>query len=154
MNPRIGPCSGTRTKAGETQDESAQFPDYVFEDRAELVFAAFGVQPATALLLSLTAISTNAQSSSTNDEGYTKKILEDTTEPIFLTNLVDHLPASATIPTPEKVLGHIIGAPDVLTYFRRTFTATTTNWPSASPRVKVFRVGQTEEGPRLSCWLR
>ncbi len=99
----------------------------------------------TALLLSLTAISTNAQSSSTNDEGYTKKILEDTTEPIFLTNLVDHLPASATVPTPEKVLGHIIGAPDVLTYSKDIYRYYD-ELAKASPRVKVFRVGQTEEG--------
>ncbi|MCH6547422.1 MAG: hypothetical protein IH798_03150, partial [Gemmatimonadetes bacterium] len=51
-----------------------------------------------------------------NDEAYTAKILEYTTEPFFLTPYVDHLPASETVPTPFDVLGHIVGAPDVLSY--------------------------------------
>jgi hypothetical protein len=50
------------------------------------------------------------------DENYTRKIKEFTTDPAFLTDLVDHLPASAKVPTPEKVLGYVAGAPDVLTY--------------------------------------
>lgn len=99
----------------------------------------------TALLLGLTALAASAQSTSANDEGYTKKIKEYTTEPFFLTNLVDHLPASATVPTPEKVLGHIIGAPDVLTYSKDIYRYYD-ELAKASPRVKVFRVGQTEEG--------
>ena len=33
------------------------------------------------------------------DEEYTKKILEYTSEKFFLTELVDHLPASETVPT-------------------------------------------------------
>jgi hypothetical protein len=50
------------------------------------------------------------------DENYTAKIKEYTTEPYFLTELVDHLPASVTVPTPEKVLGYVIGTPEKLTY--------------------------------------
>jgi len=103
-----------------------------------------------ALLLALAAISVNAQNDPpkndpTNDEGYTKKIREYTTEPFFLTNLVDHLPASATVPTPEKILGHIIGAPDILTYSKDIY-GYYDELAKASPRVKVFRVGKTEEG--------
>ncbi len=108
-----------------------------------------------ALLLATAAISVNAQNDPpkndpskndpTNDEGYTKKIREYTTEPFFLTNLVDHLPASATVPTPEKILGHIIGAPDILTYSKDIYRYYD-ELAKASPRVKVFRVGKTEEG--------
>ena len=43
-----------------------------------------------------------------NDEAYTAKIREYTTESFLTTELVDHLPASATVPTPDKVLGHIV----------------------------------------------
>ncbi|RLC07971.1 MAG: hypothetical protein DRI24_24055, partial [Deltaproteobacteria bacterium] len=50
-----------------------------------------------------------------NDQEYTAKILEFTTEPFFATPLVDHLPASETVPTPLDFLGHIAGAADVLT---------------------------------------
>ncbi len=104
-----------------------------------------GLVALAALLLGLSGISVNAQSASPNDEGYTKKIREYTTEPFFLTNLVDHLPASATVPTPEKILGHIIGAPDVLTYSKDIYRYYD-ELAKASPRVKVFRVGKTEEG--------
>jgi hypothetical protein len=103
-----------------------------------------------ALLLALAAISVNAQNGPpkndpANDEDYSKKIREYTTEPFFLTNLVDHLPASATVPTPEKILGHIIGAPDILTYSKDIYRYYD-ELAKASPRVKVFRVGKTEEG--------
>src|SRR5476649_1136227 len=50
-----------------------------------------------------------------NDEAYGKKIKEFTTETFFLPDLVDHLPASKTVPSPDKFLGHIVGAPNVLT---------------------------------------
>ena len=89
--------------------------------------------------------SVNAQTGSVNDEEYTKKIREYTTEPFFITDLVDHLPASATVPTPEKILGHIVGASDVLTYSKDIYNYYD-ELAKASPRVKVFRVGKSEEG--------
>ena len=39
------------------------------------------------------------------DAEYTAKIKEHTQDPRILTELVDHLPASATVPTPLKFLG-------------------------------------------------
>src|ERR1700721_2325530 len=98
---------------------------------------------AGATLLAAT-ISMNAQNESSNDEGYTKRIREYTTEPFFLTNLVDHLPASATVPPPEKILGHIVGAPDVLTYSKDIYRYYD-ELAKVSPRVRVFRVGKSEE---------
>jgi hypothetical protein len=50
------------------------------------------------------------------DQEYTKKIHDDTTNPEFLSPLIDYLPASETVPTPEKVLGDIAGAPNMLPY--------------------------------------
>src|ERR1017187_9419690 len=50
------------------------------------------------------------------DEEYTKKIREYTTEPFFLSPLVDYLPASKTVPTPKVTLGDIAGAPTKLPY--------------------------------------
>ncbi|HYA97666.1 MAG TPA: M14 family zinc carboxypeptidase, partial [Methylomirabilota bacterium] len=86
-----------------------------------------------------------AQGSPSNDEGYAKKIREFTTEPFFITELVDHLPASSIVPSPEKVLGHIIGAPGYLTYSRDIYHYYD-ELAKATPRVKVFHVGKTEEG--------
>jgi hypothetical protein len=50
------------------------------------------------------------------DEEYTKKIKEYTTEPFFLSPLVDYMPARAGVPTPKAVLGDIAGAPGKLPY--------------------------------------
>lgn len=83
-----------------------------------------------------------------NDEGYTKKILEYTTEKFFLTELVDHLPASANVPTPEKILGYVVGAPDKLTYSKDIYRYMR-ELAKATPRVRVFTMGQTEEGREM-----
>jgi len=57
-----------------------------------------------------------AASSSKINEEYSAKIKEYTTEKYFLTELVDHLPASDKVPSPDKVLGYVIGTPNKLTY--------------------------------------
>ncbi len=49
------------------------------------------------------------------DAPYTRLIRQATTAPQFSTSLVDHLPASAMVPTPLAFLGYIAGAPDRLT---------------------------------------
>ncbi len=100
---------------------------------------------AALLLASLCATGLRAQSAPANDEAYGKKIREFTTEPFFLTDLVDHLPASSTVPSPDKILGHIVGAPDFLTYSKDIYHYYD-ELAKASPRVKVLRVGKTEEG--------
>lgn len=84
----------------------------------------------------------------TVDEGYTRQILEATTDKQFLTELVDHLPVSATVPTPEKILGYIAGAPDKLTY-AATIHAYMREVAKSSPRVKVIEIGKTEEGREM-----
>ncbi|MGN6654450.1 MAG: M14 family zinc carboxypeptidase [Rhodanobacter sp.] len=79
------------------------------------------------------------------DQAYTAEILKGTTDAQFNSPLTDYLPASATVPTPLKVLGHIAGAPNYLPYSTdvyRYFRALAT----ASPRVKVFTIGESEEG--------
>jgi hypothetical protein len=48
--------------------------------------------------------------------GVHKKIKEYLQDPRITTELVDHLPASSTVPTPLKFLGRIVGTPGELTY--------------------------------------
>jgi hypothetical protein len=50
------------------------------------------------------------------DRQYTDQILKYTTDPSFISPLVNYLPASKTVATPAKVLGDISGAPDMLPY--------------------------------------
>ena len=52
------------------------------------------------------------------DAEYTAKIKEYLTDPRISTELVDHLPASDTVPTPLKFHGRIVGTPGELTYAR------------------------------------
>src|SRR5918911_1587141 len=82
------------------------------------------------------------------DEEYTRKIKEYTTEPFFLSPLVDYLPASPTVPTPKAVLGDVAGAPGEVPHppggykYKRMLE-------KASPRVKVYTIGTTEEGREM-----
>ncbi len=48
------------------------------------------------------------------DAAYTAKIKQYTTEPFFLSPLVDYMPAKAGVPTPTAQLGDIAGAPTAL----------------------------------------
>jgi hypothetical protein len=82
------------------------------------------------------------------DEEYTRKIKEYTTEPFFLSPLVDYLPASATVPTPKAVLGDIAGARNNLPYSKEVYTYMRM-LAKATPRVKVYSIGTTEEGREM-----
>jgi hypothetical protein len=66
----------------------------------------------------------------------------------FNTELVDYMPYSATVPTPLKVLGYVPGTlgklsrtADLNKYFRAL--------AAASPRVKVFSGGMSDEGREM-----
>lgn len=80
------------------------------------------------------------------DTAYGAKIAEYTTEKYFMTELVDHLPLSDKVPSPEKILGYAIGTPNKLTYTKdlhRYFRALA----GASPRVRVLVAPEkSEEG--------
>jgi len=82
------------------------------------------------------------------DEEYTSKIHEYTTEPFFNSPLTDYLPASKTVPTPKAVLGDIAGAPGILPYSQDVYRYMRM-LEKASPRVKVFHIGTTEEGREM-----
>ncbi len=82
------------------------------------------------------------------DQDYTKKIHEYTTAPDMTTDLVDHLPASSTVPTPLKHHGYIAGTADKLTYAEDVYRYMRA-LDEASPRVKVVSIGQSEEGREM-----
>lgn len=82
------------------------------------------------------------------DEEYTKKIREYTTEPFFNSPLTDYLPASPNVPTPKAVLGDVSGAPGKLPYAEDVYRYMRM-LERASPRVKVYSIGTTEEGREM-----
>ncbi|MEP6921296.1 MAG: M14 family zinc carboxypeptidase [bacterium] len=88
----------------------------------------------------------SAASPSPDDNDYTKKIKEYTTEPYFSTELVDHLPLSDKVPSPDKVLGYIVGTPNKLTYSKDLYRYYR-ELAQATPRVRVFTAPErSEEG--------
>src|ERR1700745_2070457 len=82
------------------------------------------------------------------DEAYTAKMKKYTTEPFFTSPLVNYLPASKNVPTPEAVLGDVAGAPGILPYAKDVYKYMRL-LEKASPRVKVFSIGTTEEGREM-----
>jgi hypothetical protein len=96
-------------------------------------------------LLALFAASSIASLAQTMDSDYAARVKEWTTKPEFMSPLVDHLPAGSAVPSPKDVLGHHIGAPKQLTYYADVLRYYDT-LAAHTPRVKVMRIGKTEEG--------
>src|SRR5437588_7214762 len=100
------------------------------------------------LSLTLLFLAATSFAQQQDDAEYTRQITQFTTGPQFTTEMVDHLPASSNVPTPLKFLGYIAGAESHLTYaedvhrYMRALEA-------ASPRVKVFSIGKSEEGREM-----
>src|SRR5947207_1000044 len=82
------------------------------------------------------------------DQEYTKKIAEYTTEKFFNSPLTDYLTASPNVPTPQSVIGDVAGAPGKLPYAEDVYKYMRL-LEKASPRVKVFSIGTTEEGREM-----
>ena len=82
------------------------------------------------------------------DQEYTNKIREYTTAPYFNSPLTDYLPASSDVPTPKAVLGDVAGAPGKLPYAEDVYKYMRM-LERASPRVKVYSIGTTEEGREM-----
>ena len=82
------------------------------------------------------------------DEEFAKLVKEWTTQPYFISPLVDHLPKVEGIPTPKDVLGYHIGAPAKLTYYAdvvKYYRALA----AATPRVKIETIGTSDEDREL-----
>jgi Zinc carboxypeptidase len=83
------------------------------------------------------------------DEDFAKSVKEWTTQPHFISPLVDHLPKVAGVPSPKDVLGYHIGAPAKLTYYAdilKYYRALETALPG---RVTVETIGKSDENREL-----
>src|ERR1700683_3827664 len=86
-----------------------------------------------------------AQSPDIPEPGSVEAIAAATTDPHFTSPWVSYIPQSATVPSPEKFLGRILGAPGELLGTEKTY-AYARALAAASPRVRVFTIGHSEEG--------
>jgi hypothetical protein len=80
------------------------------------------------------------------DAEYTAQIKKYLSDPRISTELVDHLPASSTVPTPLKFLGHIVGAPGIVDHAADIHRYLEAVAKAAPARARFWKIGKTEEG--------
>ncbi len=98
-----------------------------------------------AILASTILAAQTPVSPDTAEPGSIEDIAKATTEPRFLSPWVSYIPASATVPSPRAFFGRIPGAPGELVDSAKAY-AYCRALAAASPRVKVFTIGHSEEG--------
>ncbi|MGD0761127.1 MAG: M14 family zinc carboxypeptidase [Candidatus Sulfotelmatobacter sp.] len=96
-------------------------------------------------LLTFTAI---AQNPDIPEPGSVEAIAAATTDPHYVSPWVSYIPQSATVPSPEKFLSRIMGAPGELLGTEKSY-AYARALAAASPRVRVFTIGHSEEGREI-----
>src|SRR5580692_10011517 len=99
----------------------------------------------TAFVLWPALVHAQATGADTPEAGSVEEIAKATTEPRFLSPWVSYLPASATVPSPRAFLHRIPGAPGELVDSAAAY-AYSRALAAASPRVRVFTIGRSEEG--------
>jgi hypothetical protein len=114
--------------------------------RRELLPASSSRLAACAVaLFSATLLPAQETKPQPNDAEYTALIQKYLSDPRFSTELVDHLPASKTVPTPLKFLGTMPGQPGEL-YYSEDINRYYEALAKASPRAKLMKLGKSEEG--------
>ncbi|HEV2469398.1 MAG TPA: M14 family zinc carboxypeptidase [Candidatus Sulfotelmatobacter sp.] len=88
------------------------------------------------------------QSPDTPEPGSIQAVAAATTNPHFVSSLVSYVPESKKVPSPEKFFGRIMGAPGELTGTEKAY-AYARALAAASPRVRVFTIGHSEEGREI-----
>jgi Zinc carboxypeptidase len=99
----------------------------------------------SACLFFLLTINTVAQSPDIAEPGSVEAIAAATTDPHYVSPWVSYVPQSAAVPSPEKFFGRIMGAPGELVGTAKAY-AYARALAQASPRVRVFTIGRSEEG--------
>jgi hypothetical protein len=79
------------------------------------------------------------------EPGSVQEIARATTEPRFSSPWVSYVPASASVPSPKAFFGRIAGAPGELVNSQQAY-AYLRALAAASPRVRLFTIGRSEEG--------
>ena len=82
------------------------------------------------------------------ESGSAEEISKATTSAQFLSPWVSYLPASSSVPSPSAFYGRIMGAPGELVNSAKAY-AYCRALAAASPRVRVFTIGQSEEGREI-----
>jgi Zinc carboxypeptidase len=85
----------------------------------------------------------------TQDDEFAASVKAWTTQPYFLSPLVDHLPKVSGVPAPKDVLGYHIGAPARLTYYADILKYYKALAAAAPGRVRIESIGRSDEDREL-----
>jgi hypothetical protein len=96
-------------------------------------------------LFLLFRINALGQSFDVPEPGSAEAIAAATTDPRYVSPWVSYVPQSSTVPSPEKFFGRIMGAPGELLGTQKAY-AYARALAAATPRVRVFTIGRSEEG--------
>ena len=91
------------------------------------------------------ALAQSAVSADVPEAGSAEAISVATGDSHFLSPWVSSVPQSASVPSPEKFFGRIMGAPGEFVDSAKAY-AYCRALAAASPRVRVFNIGRSEEG--------
>jgi hypothetical protein len=83
------------------------------------------------------------------DDDFARSVKEWTTQPYFVSPLVDHLPKVSGVPSPKDVLGYHIGAPAKLTYYADILKYYKALAAAVPGRVKIETIGKSDEDREL-----
>src|SRR5580693_9588390 len=98
--------------------------------------------------LALLTVTAAAQTPDIAEPGSVEAIAAATTDPHYVSPWVSYIPQSPTVPSPEKFLGRIMGASGELLGTEKSY-AYARALAAASPRVRVFTIGHSEEGREI-----
>ncbi len=113
-----------------------------------LVARRVALGTALAFVLATGGLSARQAPSQPLDQEYGKRIKDNTPDARILTDLIDHMPISETVPSPLKFLGYIPGENNRLTY-HKDIVRYLGALDKASERVTMWPIGKSEEGREM-----
>jgi hypothetical protein len=116
-----------------------------FAGAAVGIVPVLGAEPIAAAPTPMVTLSLFSIAPDTPEPHSSEEIARATTEPRFSSPWVSYVPASATVPSPRAFLHRIAGAPGELVDSATAY-AYGRALAAASPRVRLFKIGRSEEG--------
>ena len=117
--------------------------------RREALGLALALVLAAAVMPAQQMVTETRDPAQVQDEDFAKSVKDWTTQPYFISPLVDHLPKVNGVPSPKDVLGYHIGAPGKLTYYADILKYYRALAAAVPGRVKIETIGKSDEDREL-----
>ncbi len=117
--------------------------------RREALGLALALVLAAAVMPAQQMVTETKDPAQAQDEDFAKSVKDWTTQPYFISPLVDHLPKVNGVPSPKDVLGYHIGAPAKLTYYADILKYYRALAAAVPGRIKIETIGKSDEDREL-----